>query len=125
MGMLYLDHESEWMRRTRPIREAKTALRCDSWVERHKTQIDQPIQHIASYVREVVGSSIDEARLCESLDAAIRDTALSQALLPAFTEQFHDMNENEIDRMMQSFAFQNCKQREGLVRLISGRLAKS
>ena len=125
MGMLYLDNESEWMRRTSPIREAKTALRCDSWVERHKTQIDQPIQYIASYVREVVKySPFDDARLEEMLDVAIRDTALSQALLPAFAEQFHGMNENEIDQMMESFAFHNCKQRGGLVQLISEQLAK-
>ncbi len=39
-------------------------------------------------------------------------------LLPAFAEQFRGMSENEIDRMMQSFALQNCVQREGLLQLI-------
>jgi hypothetical protein len=58
------------------------------------------------------------------LNVAIRDTALSQALLPAFAEQFRGMNETEIDRMMQSFLFQKCKQREGIVQLIGGRLEK-
>ncbi len=125
MGMVYPDPESEWMRRTRPVREAKTALRCDSWIERRKTEIDQPIQQIAAYARKiVVGLTIDEARLRESLEVATRDTALSQALLPAFAEQFRGMSEDEIDGMMQSFAFQNCVQRDGLVRLISHRLSK-
>jgi hypothetical protein len=31
MGLMYADPQSEWMRRTRPTREAKTALRCDNW----------------------------------------------------------------------------------------------
>ncbi len=39
-------------------------------------------------------------------------------LLPAFAEQFRGMSEDEIDQMMQSFAFRNCVQREGLVQLI-------
>jgi hypothetical protein len=47
---------------------------------------------------------------------------LAQKLLPAFAEQFRGMSENEIDLMMQSFAFQNCIQREGLAQLIRAHL---
>jgi len=52
------------------------------------------------------------------LTAAVQDTVLSQALLPAFAEQSRGMSANEIDRTMQSFAFQNCQPRKDIVDLL-------
>jgi hypothetical protein len=36
MGLVFADPESEWMQRTKRIRDIKTELRCDSWIERHE-----------------------------------------------------------------------------------------
>ena len=120
MGLVYADPESEWMQRTRPVREAKTTLRCDSWIERHEAEIEQLIGQIGEHARMVVADLPgDWANLDETLRWAICDGVLSQMLLPAFAEQFRGMSENEIDRMMQSFAFRNCVEREGLAQLIS------
>ena len=120
MGLVYADPESGWMRRTEPVREIKTALRCDSWIERHETQIAILIRQIAEHVLTVVfGQPGNWSNLDEALRFAVCDGFLSQKLLSAFAEQFRGMGENEIDRMMQSFAFRNCVQREGLAQLIS------
>jgi endoglucanase len=119
MGLVYADPESEWMQRIRPVREAKTTLRCDSWIERHKAEIERLIQQTGEHARIAVTSLPgDWWNLDETLRFAICDGVLSRMLLPAFAEQFRGMSENEIDRMMQSFALQNCVQREGLLQLI-------
>jgi endoglucanase len=125
MGLVYADAESEWMQRTRPVRGAKTALRCDSWIERHETEIEGFVQRIADHARTVAsGLAGDWDHLGEALRGAICDGLMSRMLLPAFAEQFRGMGESEIDRMMQSFALQNCVRREGLVGLIRDRCAE-
>jgi endoglucanase len=125
MGLVYADPESEWMHRARPVREAKTILRCDHWIERHEAEIDQLIQEIAEHsLTAIAGQPGEWTDLSEKLRWNICSGVLSQMLLPAFAEQFRGMSEDEIDRMMQSFAFRSCVQREGLVQLIRARLLK-
>ena len=64
----------------------------------------------------------DLENLEEILGFAVGDRLVSQLLQPAFAEQFRGMNENEIDQMMQSFAFENCVPRDRLVELLKDRL---
>jgi endoglucanase len=119
MGLVVLDRDSEWMQRTKPVREIKSALRCDSWIERHTSEIDNPILDIANLTRSVAGDhAIDLVGLEENLYFSVCDGLLSQMLLPAFAEQFQGMSEREIDEMMQSFAFKNCIRRTDLAELI-------
>ncbi|MEE8121882.1 MAG: glycoside hydrolase family 5 protein, partial [Anaerolineales bacterium] len=119
MGIVYVDPESEWMRRTQPVRGLKTTLCCDSWVERQSPGIASRLQGLTAYIRSVVADHPGNwDNLEENLGFAIGGRLLSQMLLPAFAEQFSEMNEDEIERMMQSFAFENCVRREGLVNLV-------
>jgi endoglucanase len=122
IGLVFADPEPEWMRRTKRIRDIKTALRCDSWIERHETKTTTLIQQIAGHASRVAFDQPGDWRaLDEALRFAICDGVLSQRLLPAFAEQFRGMDEDQIDRMMQSFALQNCIRREGLVQVVTGR----
>ena len=119
MGLVYAAPESAWMRRTCPVREAKTVLRCDSWIERNEAEISRLIAHMGEYIQTAVANlSGDWTHLAEVLMPVICDGAISRSLLPAFAEQFRGMSETEIDEMMQSFALENCVQRLGLVKLI-------
>jgi len=121
MGLVHAAPGSEWMRRTEPVRKAKTALRCDWWVERHKAEVARLIGQMVGYVGAVVADLPgDWANLEEDLLQSVCAGALSRELVPAFAEQFRGMSEDEIDRMMQSFAFQNCVQREGMTSLVGG-----
>ena len=123
MGTVYVDPDSEWMQRTRPVRELKTALRCDYHIERHDSEIGRLIHQMVVHTREVLADCpMDCNRLRKELLAHISGLVLSQLLLPAFAEQFRGMSEDEIDQMMQSFSFQNCVQREDMVQLIRDRL---
>lgn len=122
MGLVYAAPESEWMRQTRPVREIKSALRCDSWIERHDVKLFTHLHQIANRVVGAVGDwPGDWSNLTEELGFAVCDGFLSGKLQPAFAEQFQGMSESEIDAMMQSFALQNCTQREGLVQIVRAR----
>lgn len=116
MGLLTLDPASEWMERTRPVRTVKTALRCDFWIERLPTAINRPLADLGETIRQIAGELPgDWQTVSDELYAAVCQESLSQMLLPAFADQFRGMSENEIDAMMQSFAFENCLPRHALV----------
>jgi hypothetical protein len=125
MGLVCLDPSSEWMRRTRPVREAKRLLRCDHWIEKQPGSIDPLLPQIGAAARKALPDlPLDAQQLEAELSGAVCETTLAQALLPAFAEQFRGMTEEEIDRMMQSFAFVNCVPRSELVRLLDRRLGR-
>jgi len=122
MGLVYAAPDSKWMRRTRPIREIKSALRCDSWIERHDAELFTHLRRVADHVLNTVGDRPgDWSNLAEELGFALCDGFLSGKLQPAFAEQFRGMSEAAIDAMMESFALQNCIRREGLVQMVRAR----
>lgn len=120
MGAVLVNPESEWMRRTLPVRQSKTRLRCDSWIERQAQPIDTLVRQIAELTKEVPTLNLSDTQT--KLQFGIQDGTLAQVLLPAFAEQFRGMRRAEIDRMMQSFAFQNCQPRQELVDLLKKKL---
>ena len=121
MGAVLVNPESEWMRRTARLRRSMSLLRCDSWIERQAQPIDSLVGQLADLAQEII-PTLDRADILTRLQFGLQDGVLSQALLPAYAEQFRGMTETEIDRMMQSFAFENCIQRAGLVRLLQTKL---
>jgi aryl-phospho-beta-D-glucosidase BglC (GH1 family) len=119
MGLVYLPSESEWMRRTQPVREAKRLLRCDAWIERAPGLTDQPLQALSAALSARLGEWLPDAQtLGDTLLYSLGGIQLSQALLPAFARQFNGMSETQIDTMMQSFAFENCVRRDYLAQVL-------
>lgn len=124
MGIIYVDPQSEWMKHTQQVRAIKTQLRCDSWIERISPDIDPQLEALSAQIKFITKDRPGDWDLInEFLGFAIGDRLISNMLLPAFAEQFKEMNESDIDKMMQSFAFRNCIQRDGLVKLIRERFS--
>jgi endoglucanase len=121
MGAVLVEPESEWMRRIQQVRTIKTRMRCDSWIERISGPIDPSVLQIAEYAAEAI-PSVSQTDLLSKLQYSIQDGILAQALLPAFVEQFLGMSEVQIDSMMQSFAFKNCRPRQDLIELLKRKL---
>ncbi len=65
---------------------------------------------------------MSQANLLSKLQYGLQDGILAQALLPAFVEQFRNISEVQIDSMMQSFAFKNCRPRQDLIELLKRKL---
>ena len=117
MGLVCVDPDSAWMRRTATVRRAKTALRCDWWVERVPSAVDRQLDEIVAVAVEAL-DGLDGGLLRLRLAEAVQETALSQALLPAFAAQFRGMDHEQIDELMQSFALGRCRPRQGLQELM-------
>lgn len=113
MGLVRVNPESEWMRRTQPVREAKTRLRTDNWVERTPGLADAPVRALAEQIVQELGDRMPDAnKIFDMLIGSLGPVTFSKALLPAFADQFKDMTETQIDEMMQSFRLENCLVRE-------------
>ena len=109
------------MQRIRPVHQIKTELRADSWIDRVSPELDMHYNGLAAYISSRIQSLPGEwDSLLEELGYQVGDRYIARLLLPAFTEQFRDMTELEIDTMMSSFAFENCDQRLELEILIKG-----
>jgi len=119
LGLVYVNPDSMWMTQTRKIRDIKSNLRCDYWVERQRVQIDEYIDLIVSNVETTVGELPGSWRnLKDNLYGAICEYTLSQMLLPAYADQFRGIDEGQIESLMQSFDFQQCLIREPLATII-------
>jgi hypothetical protein len=119
MGAVYPKKGSEWMQITQPVRNVKSALRCDHWIERRPETIDRLIQELSEQVSSIVGELPGNWEdLADQIRWRLCDGLLSQNLQPAFAEQFKGITNSEIDRMMKSFSLQECEKREGLINLI-------
>ena len=73
---------------------------------------------IATIQRTTLAIPVEWEKLNSDIYASVCQETLSKLLLPAFAEQFGDMNVDEIDGMMKSFAFENCLPREDIVDLL-------
>lgn len=125
MGLVTVDPDAPWMERTAPLREAKRALRADSWIERGESAVDEPVEELVAAVMErTPAGALDAEQLQETLTVAVQDFVISRALLPPFAARFEGMSREQIRTMMaESFAFENCQVRQPLAELLRRRLA--
>ena len=120
MGWVQLDPRSEYMERIKPALRAKKALTADHWMRwLPPTPTRQKVFELAQDIEELIP--------IEGLDSTANATYLAQSTLscyaatllqPAFVQCFKDVSENDIDRIMQSFAFENCVKNEPLIQTI-------
>jgi endoglucanase len=119
MGIVTVLPDSDWMQRIRPVHVIKTDLRADSWIDRSALEFDSHLNGFATLIQSRLDLLPGNWRVSpEELAFLIGDRFLSGVLLPAFAEQFRDMNEAEIDTMLTSFAFENCYKRTTLETII-------
>jgi aryl-phospho-beta-D-glucosidase BglC (GH1 family) len=117
-GVVYTAPDSPWMRLTQPFLEKKARLGADAWGGR-----DDQIRQVMAPVEELLAkefSNFNPGPFGQLWYARrlVRHILISEALLPEFGELFRDLDENQIDALMQSFAFENCLQRQPLAELL-------
>jgi len=121
MGIVTVDPASAWMRRIAPVRQLKTELRADSWIDRASPSLDSHLQALSTFIQSRLESLPGTwSPPFDELGFLVGDRYLSRLLLPAFAEQFRDITESEIDVVLESFAFENCKRRASQENIIRG-----
>ncbi|MBN1219439.1 MAG: cellulase family glycosylhydrolase [Anaerolineae bacterium] len=117
-GVVYVDPESKWLQRLRPILEKKARLGVDSWggLDTHIRHIMDPIEKTLAHEFPNYNPFPFGARW--QINRIVRHILLAEPLLPEFGALFKGMTETEIDEMMQSFCFENCVQRTELANIL-------
>ena len=111
MGWVQLAPDAEYLRVVAPVLEAKRQIQTDFWMKwLPVTPLKQEIFGLADKVLELSGDT--------EIDPADNRTYLAQATLSGYAALllqrgyarcFASMSEADIDRVLQSFAFKNCR----------------
>lgn len=119
MGLVTLDPESEYMQRISSIVRMKHELNTDDWmIWLPDSKARVIIGDLANYMEKVIGSStIDHSYNLAALSQTILTNYTGTLIQPIYAEIFKDASEEQIDHIMQSFAFKNCNVNDGLLNI--------
>lgn len=120
MGLVTLDSESEYMKRIFSIIKLKFALNTDDWmIWLPGFKARQSVEELAAHFEEVINSpDINHGNNIAALSQSILTIYAGALIQPEYAKIFKDLSEEEIDLIMQSFAFKNCKINEGLLNVL-------
>jgi endoglucanase len=126
MGWVELDPESEYMQLIAPILQAKHQLHTDFWMGwLPSTPAKELVRDLARLVEQTVDdASIDPKANQRYLSQAALDCYVGGLIQPAYAKRFKGMSEAELDRVLQSFVFKNCKPHQGLIDVVKGHMAR-
>lgn len=118
MGLVYVRQDSEWMKRTHKGRLLKKRIGCDFWTQ--DSQLTHRIRRdvIKGLKRELKDNKLPYQEFDKRLNMTLGGVLFSEFILPIYAAQFKGMSDDEIDRMMKSFHFENCIRRKGLEQII-------
>jgi len=119
MGLVTLDPESEYMQKLSSIFKMKHALNTDDWmIWLPGFKARQSVEELANHLEEVVNPEMSHAYNLSSLSQVILTVYAGALIQPEYAKIFKELSEEEIDLIMQSFSFKNCKVNEGLLEVL-------
>jgi hypothetical protein len=127
MGLVTPAPDSDYMKAVAPILQGKQTLATDGWVaNRPRTEAQQKLAEVGELIlRSVPDSGVDPERFGFYLEQTALSNYVGAFLHPAWARCFTGMSEVEIDRVMQSFAFSNCRVNQGLKEILHRHLTRS
>jgi hypothetical protein len=121
--MTYVSPDTAYMKHFAPFLEKKFKLAIDAWGcdETHVRQFYEPFtKFIADNVepkyRELYPFPVWKFE--NRIERLARNVLLAEYLVQEWADYFKGLSEEEIDGLARSFAFENCKQREGLNKVL-------
>ena len=124
MGLVELDPECEYLARIAPVLKAKRELASDFWMRwLPGTGATKLVDELAQYAERTIGDpDIDSDANRKYLGQATLAGYVATLMQPAYARCFKGLSESEIDRILQSFAFANCKPHQELVEIVRQRM---
>jgi endoglucanase len=125
MGWVTLPPESEYMQVIAPALKAKYDLYSDFWMRwLPPTPAVDAVSRLGEIIEgAVAGSEVDIPANRTYLMQAALSGYVGNFLQPYYAKCFSGMTENDIDRVLQSFALKNCLPNEGLVGLLKKQMS--
>ncbi|WP_053360526.1 cellulase family glycosylhydrolase [Bacillus sp. FJAT-27251] len=121
MGLATLHPESEYMQRISSIINMKHRLNTDDWMiwlPGHEARAS--IESLAAHLEDVIGDpDMDHRFNVAALSQAVLTVYAGSLIQPAFVKAFKGLSEEQLDTVLQSFAFKNCLVNDGLVNVLN------
>jgi hypothetical protein len=118
MGLVYLDPETPYMRRIRPVLEKKLRLGADWWAATDEgiRQVMDPLERI--FAEEFPAFDPYPFGTQNWLEGLIRSIVLSEPLAEEFGRCFAGATAEDVDALADSFRLEHCIRRDRLVELL-------
>jgi endoglucanase len=123
MGWVQLHPECAYLQLLKPVLEAKTRLATDSWGNwLPTTPTQEAMAQLSRLIERTIGDpDIDPQTNQRLLSRAALAQHVGSLMQPAYAKRFRGLSENEIDRVLQSFALENCRVEQGLIEIVAKR----
>lgn len=120
MGWVQLHPESEYVERIKPALRAKKELHTDNWMGwLPPTATRQKVWDLAQDIEELIPlQGLDSIANARYLTQSTLSCYAATLLQPAYVACFKDCSEAELDRILESFAFEKCVQNAPLIETI-------
>jgi hypothetical protein len=122
-GMLHTDPKSKWNLRIQPFLDKKKRFRLDAWGVYPSEESEAAVNPLVGWIEKISPSAKDMYPTPWDVERHVLrnvvQTFLSATFSDEFAEQFRGMDEKELDELAHSFHFDECKQREGLNRILT------
>jgi hypothetical protein len=126
MGLLAVDPKSEYLKAIASLLAIKRELATDSWgASQPYTEVRAKIADLGDLIlRHLPETGADPERFKFYLEQSTLANFIATFIQPLWAKCFANMDEAEIDRAMQSFAFDKCKVNEGLKEVLRRHLVR-
>jgi endoglucanase len=120
MSWVTLDPASDYLQLVAPVQRMKDELHADFWMGwLPATSVSEATGKLARAIEQTIGDPeilpwVNERYLAQ----AALDNYAGGLLQPYYARCFKGLSESELDRILQAFAFENCRPRENLINLI-------
>ncbi|KAG9123245.1 hypothetical protein FRC07_015196, partial [Ceratobasidium sp. 392] len=120
-GMVYAGPDTAYIQRLKPFLEKKKRLAVDEWGADTKV-----VKHIFDPLQEWLVQEAPGIKkryppmwtVTHHVGRVLRNILLSEELYPEYANYFRDLTFEQLDELAASFKFENCKQREGLNKVL-------
>ena len=120
-GVLNVDPGSKYTKVLSPILKAKRALGVDNWLSPGLpgTLVSGTIRELADLIEKAIGNAeIDSPANQRYLAQTALGGYAANLMQPAYSKLFKSFSETEIDLVLQSFAYKNCRPRQDIVKVL-------
>ena len=104
-----------------PVLKAKRALGVDNWLSAGLpgTAVGKTIGALAGMIEKAIGDGeINSAANQRYLAQTALGMYAASLMQPAYAKRFKGLSEAELDQVLQSFAFKNCRPRQDILKVL-------
>ena len=126
MGLVSVDPDSEYLKTVAPVQDLKRELATDSWgATQPNTAVKARVADLGDLIlSKLPKTGADPERFKFYLEQSTLANFVATFIQPLWAQSFTDMNEDDIDRVMRSFALKNCRVNEGLKEVLRKHLLR-